>query len=87
MFGLSISFSGESTNAYKELHHQLIEQIEHLLRHSQSTLISVLYRIDLPEEELERGFKELPDYNQVEAMAHMIIVRELKKVLSRKFYK
>jgi hypothetical protein len=86
IFGLDISFSGITANAYTELHQQLIAQIDYLLRISPSKLVSVLYRIDLSEDELLKGEKELPNYNSVEAMAHLIIVRELKKVLSRKFY-
>ena len=86
IFGLDISFSGITVNAYTELHQQLIAQIDYLLRISPSKLVSVLYRIDLSEDELLKGEKELPNYNSVEAMAHLIIVRELKKVLSRKFY-
>jgi hypothetical protein len=87
IFELEIKFSGQIDNAYTELHNQLIQQIDHLIKTSYSKLISVLYRIDLSEEELQNGEKYLPNYNQVEAMAHLIIVRELKKVLSRKFYK
>ena len=86
LFGLDISFSGITENAYTELHQQLIAQIDYLLKISPSKLVSVLYRIDLSEDELLKGEKELPNYNSVEAMAHLIIVRELKKVLSRKFY-
>jgi hypothetical protein len=86
IFGLDISFSGITENAYTELHQQLIAQIDYLLKISPSKLVSVLYRIDLSEDELLKGEKELPNYNSIEAMAHLIIVRELKKVLSRKFY-
>lgn len=86
VFGLHINFSGNIEHAYSELHTQLIAQIDELINTSYSTLIGVLYRIDLSEEELHKGTIELPNYNQVEAMAHLIIVRELKKVLSRKFY-
>ena len=86
VFGLQIDFSGDIENDYIELHTQLIAQIDELIKTSYSKLISVLYRIDLSEEELRQGAKELPRYNQVEAIAHLIIVRELKKVLSRKFF-
>jgi len=86
VFGLHISFSGGIEHAYTELHSQLIAQIDELINTSYSTLIGVLYRIDLSEDELAKGTLALPHYNQVEAMAHLIIVRELKKVLSRKFY-
>jgi hypothetical protein len=86
IFGLQITFSGNTEQAYLELHKQVSDQIESLIKNSYSTLISVLYRIDLSEEELKKGTKELPNYNPVEAMAHLIIVRELKKVLSRKYY-
>ena len=83
MFGVCIHFSGNTEGAYLELHSQLVAQIDVLLRESSSKLIAVLYRIDISDEELKMGEKMLPNYNAVEAMAHTIIVRELKKVISR----
>lgn len=87
VFGIQIKYSGNPQTAYNELHQQLVSQIEQLISTSKSKLISVLYRIDLSESELKKGELELPNYTYTEAMAHQIIVRELKKVLSRKFYK
>lgn len=87
VFGIEIKYSGNPESAYSELHNQLVAQIEKLIKNSKSKLISVLYRIDLSEDELKKGELELPNYNYTESMAHQIIVRELKKVLSRKFYK
>lgn len=86
MFGIQITYSGKTEKAYHELHSQLVNQINSLIHHSYSKLISVLYRIDLSEKEIGQGTIDLPNYNQAQVIAHLIIVRELKKVLSRKFY-
>ena len=87
VFSLEIHFSGHIATAYQELHSQLVAHIEHLMHHSNSKLISVLYRIDLSEEQIRKGCLSLPNYNFIEALAHLIIERELKKVLSRRYYK
>lgn len=84
MFGIAITFSGDTAHAYEELHQQLTHQIDILLKNARHKLISILYRIDLSEEQLRQGFQTFPAYNQTETTAHLIIARELQKVLSRK---
>ncbi len=87
MFGVEITFSGDTTQAYNELHRQLIDQISLLLVRNYELLLSVLYQVDITEKEIARATRELPHYNQVEIIAHQVIVRDLKKVLLRLYFK
>ncbi len=87
MFGVEITFSGDTSNAYAELHRQLISQISNLLEQNYDLLLSVLYQVDITEREIALAEKELPHYNHVEIIAHQVIVRDLKKVLLRRYFK
>ena len=87
MFGVEITFSGDTSQAYNELHRQLIDQISLLLERNYELLLSVLYQVDITDREIDRATRELPHYNQVEIIAHQVIVRDLKKVLLRRYFK
>lgn len=87
LFGLEITFSGDTANAYEELHKQLVNQIEGLIEHDYNRLVSVLYQVDISAKDIEKSEQQLLDYNHVEVIAHEIIVRDLKKVLLRNYYK
>lgn len=87
MFGVEITFSGDTNNAYNELHQQLIDQISLLLERNYELLLSVLYQVDITDSEIAKATRELPHYNQVEIIAHQVIVRDLKKVLLRRYFK
>ena len=85
-FGVQITFSGDTENAYSELHNQLIEQITTLAEKNYELLLSVLYQVDITDREIARAEKELPHYNHIEIIAHQVIVRDLKKVLLRRYF-
>lgn len=87
MFGIEITYSGNSANAYNELHQQLVNQITTLLSSNYSRLLSVLYQVDISNREIEKTTAEMPHYNEVEVIAHQIIVRDYKKVLTRLYFK
>lgn len=87
MFGVEITFSGDTSRAYEELHLQLIDQITLLIERNYDLLLSVLYQVDITETEIARAERELPHYNNVEIIAHQVIVRDLKKVLLRRYFK
>lgn len=87
MFGVEINFSGDTSQAYNELHQQLINQITLLLERNYDLLLSVLYQVDITEREIARAEQDLPHYNNVEIIAHQVIVRDLKKVLLRRYFK
>ena len=87
MFGVEITFSGDTTQAYKELHDQLINQITYLVERNYDLLLSVLYQVDITEREIAIAERELPHYSHIEIIAHQVIVRDLKKVLLRRYFK
>jgi hypothetical protein len=87
MFGVEITFSGDTTQAYDELHKQLIDQITLLVEQNYELLLSVLYQVDITEREIARAAQELPHYTHIEIIAHQVIVRDLKKVLLRRYFK
>ena len=87
MFGVEISFSGDTSHAYDELHRQLIIQIKQLLESKYDLLLSVLYQVDITDREITQAERELPHYNHIEIIAHQVIVRDLKKVLLRRYFK
>lgn len=87
MFGIEITFSGDTSQAYDELHNQLIGQITLLMEKNSDLLLSVLYQVDITEREIASAEQELPHYNKVEIIAHQVIVRDLKKVLLRRYFK
>lgn len=87
MFGIEIKYTGNMATAYKELHDQLTRQIDILIDNSYSKLISILYRIDVSEKDLAQAKVDMEGYKHGEIIAHQIIVRELKKVLTRMYYK
>ena len=87
MFGIEITFTGVTENAYHELHDQLINQISVYLDKDYSRLMAVLYQVDITEKEIAKAHQELPHYNDLEVLAHQVIFRDLKKVLYRRFYK
>lgn len=87
MFGVEITFSGDTENAYRELHEQLTDQIADLFDRNYDLLLSVLYQVDISQRDIHKTRLELPDYTDVEVLAHQVIVRDLKKVLLRQYFK
>lgn len=87
MFGVEISFSGNIDKAYDELHKQLIDQIGNLIERNYDLLLSVLYQVDITDREIAKTQAELPHYSHIEVVAHQVIVRDLKKVLLRRYFK
>ena len=83
MSGIPFMFSEEAAPPYAIMHAQLVGQIQHLLKTSRSKLVALLYRIDLSEEEIRNGVQYLQPYDYIEAMAHLILVREFQKVCRR----
>ena len=87
MFGVEITFSGDTLHAYDELHQQLIAQITKLVEHNYDLLLSILYQVDITNKEMVKAEQELPHYSHIELIAHQVIVRDLKKVLLRQYFK
>ncbi len=86
-FGLEVNFSGEIKNAYEELFSQLNEHLRKLLDRDYHRLILLLYQIDVSENQIIRTELNFPDVPKSELLTELIILRELKKVLIRNYFK
>lgn len=87
MFGLDIEFSGNVSNAYHEMHQQLTNAVDVLIVRNAERLYAILYQVDISNKDLEKTHHEAPEFSIVEVIAHQIIERELKKVLTRRYFK
>jgi hypothetical protein len=87
MFGLDVEFSGQTAFAYNELFHQLNKHVAFLLERNYEKLMSLLYQIDLGQKELQKAGQVNPYSTVAELITHMILERELKKVLMRTYFK
>jgi len=87
MFGLDIFFSGVSEMAYDELFSQMVIHINDLLNQDFQKLVSLLYQIDVSEKQIVIKEIEFPGYSKAEILAELVIHRELRKVITRNYYK
>ncbi len=86
-FGIGITFSGNARMAYQELFHQLDQNITHLIENDFVRLCALLYQIDLSESSILAKKREFPHHTDSEIMTELIIHRELKKVLTRYYFR
>jgi hypothetical protein len=87
LFGLPIEFPSDLKFAYLELYIQLEEQIRELLHQNSTKILSLLYQIDIPEMIIQQKASENPDMSLSEVVTELIFQRELKKVLTRIYFK
>ncbi len=85
LFGLEISFSGDIINAYDELFEQLNSYMIVLISSDYRKLLSLLYHIDISEKDLKEKLTNLSELTS-ELITEMILERELKKVIIRKYF-
>lgn len=71
---------------YSELIEQLKPIVQKLLERHYGVLSSVLYKIDVNEKKLQRALKENEGVGDSEVISHLIIERELIKVVYRTIY-
>jgi len=87
MFGEKVVFSGREQTAYAELKEQIIAIVSGLYQSNEARLWNILYHIDVSEArvaEVIHLFEEKEDV--YERLSHLIIERELKKVVIKDFY-
>ena len=102
MYNINIQFDGNTETAYEQLMDGLTLEVKQLLANDKSKLQSILYRIDLSEKAIKKAFQltlvnnnqspisnsNMSNFdNQQQVISHEIIVRELKKVLTRNYFK
>ncbi len=86
-FGMEVTFSGDIETAYDELFDQMHDHLKVMLAKNYNSIFNFLYRIDLNEKLIVRAESDFPEYSKVEVMCHLIIQREIKKVLIRNYFK
>ena len=87
MFGMDVQFSGNTRFAYRELYSQLDAYISEMLTRNTEKLMSLLYQIDLSEKEISQSNLDEAFGTISEKITHLILEREMKKVLLRMYFK
>ena len=85
-FHVEITFSGNERTAYEELMNQLIPAMNNLLVKNKQKLMQVLYKIDISEQKLSKAISKFPKVQLAEIIAHLVIEREMQKVITRKLF-
>jgi len=87
LFGLEINFSLDIEYSWKEIFTELEKQIRYLLEVNSVKILSLLYQIDIPEDKIIERADIEKDRNLSDVVSEMIMERELKKVLTRIYFK
>jgi len=85
-FGIKVQFPGDLHMAYDVLFAQLSPIIQNLLNTSHSKLDALLYTIDLNESAIVKGVTEMANLEIHEVIFHLLLERELKKVITREYF-
>jgi hypothetical protein len=80
-----ISFSGKSESAYEELSAQIDPIVRNLMSCNTGRFLSLLYRIDVEEEKVNKAISQ--GNSAVSQITHLILERELLKVVTRDYFK
>ena len=86
-FGLEIRFSGTAESFYEELFDQMKNHVADLTADSLDRFMHFLYRIDISEKQIMMYESEMPYQPYSEVLTELIIHRELKKVITRDFFR
>jgi hypothetical protein len=81
-FSLPVNFSGNKETAYIELFDQIEPHIKKLMETDHQKLLSLLYRVDIKEQEIHRA----TEYEPSKHLTDLVIKRCLQKVILRKLY-
>lgn len=86
-FSFEITFTGKGKTPYDELFSQAEPVIALLLEKNTSLLHSILYRIDVAEKEIKLHSQKFPQLSLSHIITDLILRREMKKVLTRRYFK
>lgn len=86
-FNLDLVFSGDAGTFYDELSKQMVVHVEELLLSNHSRFLGLLYRIDINENDIRLYQEELMGISYAAIITDLIIHRELKKILTRDFFR
>jgi len=86
-FSLEINFSGKAEIFYEELFVQMKTHVATLISDSFDRFMHFLYRIDISEQQIMMYEKGMPNNDYSEVLTELIIHRELKKVITRDYFR
>ena len=78
---LPVEIAGQ--RSYAEIHAQLSEYINKLIKGDFEKLVSYLYRIDVSEQKLKSLLQQNPNENAGDTIATLIIERQQQKIKTR----
>jgi hypothetical protein len=87
MFGMQVSFPENIHMAYNELFEQLNLHVNMLVEANNKMLLSLLYQIDVSEKSIQKRIHEKPENMLSQTITELILERELKKVITRNYFK
>lgn len=87
LFGMQIDFPKDINWAYDELFDQLEIHVERMLGEHDRLLLSLLYQIDVSEKKIHLEAQKRPDKPLHHIVTDLILDRELRKVLTRNYFK
>ena len=85
-FGIRIQFPVDLSLAYDDLYIQLLTVIQELMNTNLSILYSLLYTIDLSENTIKKEAAKMEGFELHEVISHLLLERELRKVLTREYF-
>ncbi len=85
--GINSIISSENLDTLEQLKEYLTKKISELIDNNFDKLINTLYRIDVDEDKLQLAFVDKNKSMLPEAIAGLIIERQLQKIEMRKKYK
>ena len=84
--GLELNSEIHSAKNYPELFEKLLPQVRFLLDRHSEQLMQLLYRVDIPENQLKKSAALFPEKPFPQLVTELIILRELHKTLIFKHY-
>ncbi len=72
---------------YTTIRDQIAAELERNEKQTPSSLMHLLYRIDISEAQLKKHLHQHKNENRLDALAELIIKRVLQKVVIKQFYK
>lgn len=87
MFGMDVEFPINLKMVYEDLVRYVNYNIDTLLYTNLQKLSSLLYQVDISENEILKAWEEHPEFTKSQVITELLIYRELKKVLFRNYYK
>lgn len=86
-YGYEIKMPRQIQWIYKELFDQLVPTFNDLLVNHNRQLLAMLYTIDVSEIQIRREASLNPTVPLAEIMTEMVLERELKKVITRHYFR